>query len=90
MDGKDAATLEGKNGRLGRRGAFFHCVHSAFLLTASSHTAGKKPKCHSCSCYWQLFSYHQREFIAPLTDAEIQKLELKAKGIESENRNANK
>lgn len=47
----------------------------------------KNPKCHSCSCYWQLFSYHQREFIAPLTDAEIQKLELKAKGIDSKNKN---
>lgn len=48
----------------------------------------KKPKCHPCSCYWQLFSYHQREFIAPLTDAEIQKPERKAKGIESKNKNA--
>lgn len=32
-----------KNSKLGRRGAFFHCVHSAFLLTVSSHMAGKSP-----------------------------------------------
>lgn len=65
------------------------CAQCIFADCKLSH-GRKKPKCHSCSCYWQLFSYHQREFIAPLTDAEIQKLELKAKGIESENRNAKK
>lgn len=50
----------------------------------------QQPQRRPRSCYWQLFSYHQREFIAPLTDAEIQEPELKAKGIESENKNANK
>lgn len=43
MEGKYAAKLEKKKkkkSRLGSKSAFFHCVHSAFLLTVSSCTAG--------------------------------------------------